>query len=67
MTYTINVKGMRCAHCVKSVQEGVSAISGVTSCAVSLENGTVTVETESNIPTAEVIKSTIEDLGFEVA
>ena len=66
MKYEINVKGMRCQHCVKSVEKEVSAIAGVTSCNVNLQTGVVTVETNNENVSVDNIKSTICDLGFEV-
>ena len=43
-TYRYTVTGMTCSHCVASVREEVGAIDGVSSVAVDLESGLLTVE-----------------------
>ncbi len=42
-TYTISVEGMMCQHCVAHVTDALSAVKGVSSVSVSLENKTATV------------------------
>ncbi|MEV4897880.1 cation transporter, partial [Nonomuraea sp. NPDC055795] len=44
-TYT--VKGMTCGHCVSSVKEEVSEVTGVSSVEVDLASGLLTVESVS--------------------
>ncbi len=63
---TLNVEGMSCGHCVKSIENSVSAISGVDNVQVHLENGTVDVEFNKDVVKMEQITSTIEDQGYTV-
>ena len=44
------VSGMHCGHCVSSVTEEVSAVSGVTDVKVDLESGQLTVVSNTEIP-----------------
>ena len=63
---TLNVQGMSCGHCVKSIEGSVGELSGVSNVKVYLEKGTVDVEYHSNEVTLEKIKETIDDQGYEV-
>ncbi|MGG5253408.1 copper chaperone CopZ [Neobacillus sp. SM06] len=63
---TLNVQGMSCGHCVKSIEGSVGELKGVSTVKVHLENGTVDVEYNSNEVTVEKIKETIDDQGYEV-
>jgi copper chaperone len=63
---TLNVKGMSCGHCVKSIENSVTAISGVDNVQVHLENGTVDVEFNKDVVAIEQITSTIEEQGYTV-
>ena len=47
-TYTIN--GMTCEHCVKAIVEEVSALDGVDNVTVSLESGSMTIDSAEEIP-----------------
>ncbi len=64
---TLNVEGMSCGHCVKSIENSVTAISGVDNVQVHLENGTVDVEFNKDVVAIEQITSTIEEQGYTVA
>ena len=62
----LNVEGMSCDHCKMAVTKAVSALEGVGSVEVSLENNTATVEfEESRVPLAS-IKEAIEAQGYDV-
>ncbi|MGG0717136.1 copper chaperone CopZ [Robertmurraya massiliosenegalensis] len=63
---TLNVKGMSCGHCVKSVEGSVGKLDGVSAVKVQLENGTVDIEFDSNKVTLDTIKDTIDDQGYDV-
>lgn len=63
---TLNVQGMSCGHCVKSVEGSVGKLNGVSNVKVHLENGTVDVEYNAGVVTLESIKETIDDQGYEV-
>ena len=64
-TNTYTVKGMTCGHCVASVKEEVSAISGVQNVDVVLESGAVTVVSEGELAT-ETVRAAVEEAGYEL-
>ena len=66
-TTIINVDGMSCEHCVKSVKNAVGALPGVQSVAVDLKAKTVTVEHDPATAPVDKIKTEIEDLGYDIA
>ncbi len=63
---TLNVEGMSCGHCVKSVEGSVGALSGVSSVKVDLENKKVDVEFNQAEVSLDKIKETIDDQGYDV-
>lgn len=63
--HTYQIGGMRCQHCSQSVTTTLSSLPGILSVEVDLPNGTVTIEMEENGPSTAVIKSAIEDIGFD--
>jgi copper chaperone len=63
---TLNVLGMSCGHCVKSVEGSVGELKGVSNVKVHLENGTVDVEFNSAEVTLDAIKETIDEQGYDV-
>ncbi len=63
---TLQVEGMTCGHCVKSVENSVGAMNGVERVLVELINGTVAVEYNENEVNVQNIKDTIEDQGYTV-
>lgn len=65
MTKAINIEGMMCNHCVKHVSDALSAISGVKSVTVSLENKNAVIEASEAV-TDETITKAIEDEGYTV-
>ena len=62
---TLQVEGMTCGHCVKSVENSVGAFNGVERVLVELNNGTVAVEYNNDIDVKK-IADTIEDQGYTV-
>lgn len=63
-TYTVT--GMTCGHCVTSVTEEVSKISGVTDVAVDLPTGAVTVTSAEPVAEADV-RAAVEEAGYALA
>ena len=63
---TFTVTGMTCGHCVASVTEEVSQISGVTDVAVDLETGAVKVTSEAPVAEADV-RTAVEEAGYALA
>jgi copper chaperone len=62
---TFKVAGMNCGHCVDVVTAEVSKLAGVSEVAVDLDNGSVTVESESPLDGAAVAAA-IDEAGYEV-
>ena len=62
----IGVEGMHCGGCANRVKIALSALKGVKSVDVSLENKMATIISKHQID-ENIIKQTIEDLGFSVS
>lgn len=62
---TYSVAGMTCDHCVRAVQSEVGNLPGVSSVAVDLAAGRVTLKSEAPIDPAAV-KAAVEEAGFEL-
>jgi copper chaperone len=58
------VSGMTCSHCVLSVREEVSEVSGVQSVDVDLASGRLTV-TGENV-SDDAVRAAVADAGYEV-
>jgi copper chaperone len=61
-----DVEGMSCSHCVKAVTGAVEKLDGVLSVKVELEKKTAAVEFDAAKVSEAVIRSAIEDEGYEV-
>ncbi len=62
----INVKGMTCESCIKSVESALTSRLGVQGVSTNLETGIVTVEFEPEHIQPPSLVDTIEDAGFDV-
>ncbi|MBP2475928.1 copper ion binding protein [Crossiella equi] len=62
-TYTVT--GMTCQHCVSSVTEELSEVTGVTGVAVDLPTGAVTVTSDREL-TAEEVKTAVTEAGYQL-
>ncbi len=60
---TFEVTGMTSAHCVRSVTEEISKVSGVGSITVDLATGTVTVTASQPIDRAD-IAAAVDEAGY---
>jgi copper chaperone len=60
------VSGMHCGHCVSSVTEEVSAVSGVTDVKVDLDSGQLTVVSNTEIP-LQSIEAAVVEAGYSLA
>jgi copper chaperone len=63
------VDGMTCSHCVASVTEEISALSGVDSVSIDLKPGgssTVSVASSSPID-SEAVRAAVEEAGYSLA
>ena len=65
-TITLNIDGMTCGGCVKSVTKVLNDLDGVRSATVSLENKNAQVEfDEGKIQMAQLVEA-VEDAGYDV-
>lgn len=60
----LQVQGMSCGHCVKSVESAVKEIGAVAK--VDLEKGAVSVDFDESKVTIAAIKEAIEAQGYDV-
>jgi copper chaperone len=63
----LQVEGMTCGGCVKSVQNALTARDGVSEASADLDSATVTVDFNPAVIQESAIRDTIEDAGFDVA
>lgn len=64
MITELKIEGMMCNHCTARVRKAVGGLFGVNSVEVSLEDKKAVVD--HNGLSFELLKNTVEDLGFEV-
>ena len=64
---TIKVSGMTCMGCVASVKRVLTAVKGVNSVDVSLDQGRATVNYDAAIAQPAQFKSAIEGAGFSAS
>jgi copper chaperone len=63
---TLNIKGMSCMGCVRSVKNVLEPIAGVSSVDVSLEAGKATLQYDPAKAKVGEFKAAIEGAGYEV-
>lgn len=63
---TLQVQGMTCGGCVKSVENSINALSGVEKVNVQLETGKVNIEFNESQTDIKQITDTIEGKGYTV-
>ena len=66
-TIELEIRGLRCDHCVQSVTAALRAVSGVTACRVDLATGRARIDTESGSVSPEQLHTAIREAGYEVA
>lgn len=64
-TATYTVSGMTCGHCVASVKEEVSEISGVTEVDVDLDSGRLVVVSTDPVDPAAV-RAAVDEAGYTI-
>ncbi|MCV7431142.1 cation transporter [Mycolicibacterium bacteremicum] len=64
MNIVLDVQGMSCGHCVKSITAAVTPLAGVTSVDVDLAAKKVTVTGNAD---PGVVAAAIEDCGYDVS
>ena len=65
-TATLNISGMTCGGCVRSVTKVIDALDGVVKSQVSLEKKRAVVEFDPGKLGVEQLKRAIEEAGDEV-
>ncbi|HUX90680.1 MAG TPA: cation transporter [Gallionellaceae bacterium] len=65
-TLTLNIKGMTCGGCVKSVTSVLQKISGVSKVEVSLEQNQANITYDPAQAKLAQFTAAIEDAGFDV-
>jgi copper chaperone len=60
---TVTVAGMTCEHCVRSVTEELSRLSGVLTVDVTLSSGLVTLTSNRKLTDAEVVGA-VDEAGY---
>lgn len=66
MRQTISVTGMTCQNCVRHVREALAALPGVRSADVDLDSNSATLETDREVPRAE-LSAALDEAGYELA
>jgi copper chaperone len=66
-TLQLTVTGMTCGGCENAVKFSLTQIKGVEEVAASFKHNVVDVTFDETRVTPEVIRTTIEGLGYEVA
>uniref|UniRef100_A0A8C5G7V1 Copper-transporting ATPase 2 n=1 Tax=Gouania willdenowi TaxID=441366 RepID=A0A8C5G7V1_GOUWI len=64
-TVTVQVGGMTCGSCVRSIENAVSQLRGVHSVHVSLKEGKAMLTFDPKLIEPELLRSAIEESGFE--
>ena len=65
MQKTISIEGMMCMHCVKHVKDALSAVDGISSVEVSLENKNAIVTLTKDVSDS-ALKAAVETEGYDV-
>ena len=66
-TLTLNIGGMTCGGCVKSVTKVLEALNGVEKAEVSLENANAVITYDADKIEAAALIEAVEDAGFDAA
>ena len=66
-TRVINIDGMTCGGCVKSVDSALTRLNGVQSVDVDLEGNKAAVTYDSSAVAVDAIVEAIEEAGFDAA
>ena len=64
MEKVISIEGMACMHCVKHVQQALSAVPGVKEAKVDLESKSATVSVDGSVTDA-ALKAAVDEAGYQ--
>jgi len=65
-TVCVGVEGMTCNSCVKLIESTVGSMEGIVKILVSLAKKEAIVEYDQTILNDDIVRNTIDDMGFEV-
>jgi copper chaperone CopZ len=65
-TLDLNVKGMTCDNCARSVERKLSSTPGVTKATVDLKGAQAHVEYDADLVKPEVLANAVRQLGYDV-
>lgn len=65
-TTTLNISGMTCGGCVRSVGNVLKALDGVAKADVSLEKASAVVDYDPDKVGLDQLKRSVEEAGFEI-
>jgi mercuric reductase len=63
-TYTLQITGMTCDHCAKSIEDALASVAGVVEAKVSYDEGTARIKTDVRVDSAKLI-DTVQGKGFK--
>lgn len=66
-TTILNIQGMTCGGCVRSVSNALQRIEGVAKVDVALEQGKATVDYDADMTDPAELAAAVDDAGFEAA
>lgn len=66
MEAVLQVKGMSCGGCVKSVEGALQDLNGIEKFDVQLDTGQVNVTFDESVIQVDQISEEIEDIGYDV-
>jgi copper chaperone len=64
---TLNVEGITCGGCEKSIRNALLDRDGVNDVTASHETGVVAIDFDESKVEEKLLKQTIEDAGFDIA
>lgn len=62
MSIKLQLDGLHCGNCVKSVEKALNSVDGVSNVSISLENQTAVIEGSVG---AEALIAAVEEIGFD--
>lgn len=66
-TTTLNISGMTCGGCVRSVSKVLNALDGVVKADVSLDKKCAVVDYDAAKLNVDQLKRAVEEAGYEIA
>ena len=66
-TATLQIRGMTCAGCVRSVTKALQKLNGVASAEVSLDSGEAKIAFDSTRVSVAQLKAALEMAGYQIS